>query len=32
MEGWQVSVGIGIITYISIFVTLKNKTYYKLGI
>lgn len=26
MEGWQVSVGIGIITYISIFVTLKNKT------
>ena len=26
MESWQVSVVIGVITYISIFVTLKNKT------
>ncbi len=26
MESWQVSVIIGVITYISIFVTLKNKT------
>ncbi|WP_373073875.1 hypothetical protein [Sulfurimonas sp.] len=26
MEGWQVSVVLGLITYISIFVTVRNKT------
>ena len=26
MESWMISLGIGLITYVSVFVTIKNKT------